>query len=477
MEQNDKPSGKKIKQPVKGGVAKVPFIMQMEALECGAASLAMVLAFFGKWVPLEQVRCDCGVSRDGSNGRNILLAARSYGLNAAGYRMEPEYLRDNGSFPCIAHWEFNHFVVVNGFKKDRVYLNDPAKGTYSVPMKEFDEKFTGICMMFEPSESFAAGGRQKSTIEFARKRLKGYGAAIAFVIITGIISSLIGVINPVFSRIFMDRLLTGKDPSWYIPFIIVISVFGFIQILSGLIQALYSRRIDGKMSVYGTSSYMWKLFNLPMDFYSQRYAGDILSRRAGNASISNSLIYTFAPLALKALMMIFYLAVMLSNSVILTLVGISSIVVNMFISRIYLRKARQPFKDTDEGRGEAFKLHDGRNRDDRDNKGERRRGGIFPEMGGISGERQHAESKVCEAQSVLGFRPVARVRIHEYARADDRSVSHYTGKIHDRYDNSLSGFPLILYGSGLDLYLHGADLTGASDADGENRRRDGVSLR
>ena len=331
-------SGIKIRKAVKGGVAKVPFIMQMEALECGAASLAMILAYYNKWVPLEKVRRDCGVSRDGSNGRNIMLAARSYGLNATGYRYEPEYLRDNGTFPCIVHWEFNHFVVLNGFKRDKVYLNDPAKGTYTVSMKEFDEKFTGICIMLSPSESFVPDGRQKSTFEFARKRLEGCGPAIAFVIITGIISSLIGIINPVFSRIFMDRLLTGKDPGWYFPFIVVLSVFGFIQILSQLIQVLYSKRIDGRMSVYGTTSYMWKLFNLPMDFYSQRYAGDILSRRAGSANISHSLIYTFAPLALNAVMMVFYLAVMLNNSIILTLVGISSIVVNMFISRLISAK-------------------------------------------------------------------------------------------------------------------------------------------
>lgn len=326
------------KEPVRKGVAKVPFIMQMEALECGAASLAMVLAFFNKWIPLEQVRRDCGVSRDGSNARNILVAARNYGLEAQGYRYEPEYLRDNGSFPCIAHWEFNHFVVVNGFKKDRVYINDPAKGTYTVPMQEFDEKFTGICMLFSPSDSFVADGKPRSTLEFAKKRLKGCAPAIAFVALTGIISSLIGVINPVFSRIFLDRLLTGMDPGWYLPFMITVSSFAAIQLTAGLIQAVYSKRIDGKMATYGTTSYMWKILNLPMDFFSQRYAGDILSRRAGNAGISNSLIYTLAPLALGAFMMVFYLAVMLKNSVILTLIGISSIVVNMLMSRLISKK-------------------------------------------------------------------------------------------------------------------------------------------
>ena len=144
----------KIKSPITAGVAKVPVVMQMEALECGAASLAMILAYYEKWVPLEQVRLDCGVSRDGSNARNILRAARSYGLTAKGYRYEPEGLKANGKFPCIIHWNFNHFVVLNGFKGNKAVLNDPAKGTYSVPMQTFDDSFTGICLFFEPAEGF-----------------------------------------------------------------------------------------------------------------------------------------------------------------------------------------------------------------------------------------------------------------------------------------------------------------------------------
>lgn len=325
---------KKLKDPVNGGVARVPFIMQMEALECGAASLAMILAYYEKWIPLEQVRRDCGVSRDGSNALNVMRAARNYGLNATGYRYEPDYLRDNGTFPCICHWEFNHFVVVDGFRSGKVYLNDPAKGTVTIPFEEFDEKFTGLCILFSPSEKFEPGGKPRSTLDFAKKRLVGCSVAIAFVVAMNIISSLIGVINPVFSRVFMDRLLTGKDPDWHIPFIIVMAVFGAIQLISQFISTIYSRRIDGKMSIYGTTSYMWKVLNLPMDFFSQRYAGDILSRRAGNASISNSLIYTFAPLLLNAFMMVFYLVVMLKNSILLTMIGISSIVINMLISRI-----------------------------------------------------------------------------------------------------------------------------------------------
>ncbi|MCR4590806.1 MAG: NHLP family bacteriocin export ABC transporter peptidase/permease/ATPase subunit [Lachnospiraceae bacterium] len=327
-----------VKKPLAGGVAKVPFIMQMEALECGAAALAMILAYYGKWVPLEKMRLDCGISRDGSNGRNILKAARNYGLEAKGYRYEPDYLKENGTFPCIVHWEFNHFVVVNGFKKDKVFINDPARGTYTLSMEEFDEKFTGICMLFSPTADFVPDGKPGSAMEYAGKRLKGCGAAIAFVALTTIISSLFGIINPVFSKVFLDRILTNKDPGWYIPFITLMSAFAFLQIVAGLMQALYSIKIEGKMAIQGNSSYMWKILNLPMEFFSQRYAGDILLRRAGNASISNNLINTFAPLVLNAFMMFFYLFVMLKNSILLTLVGVSSIVINLFISRIISRE-------------------------------------------------------------------------------------------------------------------------------------------
>ena len=194
----------KIKSPLTKGVAKVPVVMQMEALECGAASLTMILAYYGKWIPLEQVRADCGVSRDGSNAKNVLKAARSYGLVAKGYRYEPDELKKNGKFPCIIHWNFNHFVVLNGFKGNKAVLNDPAKGTYSVPMETFDNSFTGICLMFEPSENFQPGGKPKSMLAFAKEKMKGVGVAVVFTIVTTVISSLIGIINPAFSRIFID---------------------------------------------------------------------------------------------------------------------------------------------------------------------------------------------------------------------------------------------------------------------------------
>lgn len=327
-----------LKHPLTKGAAKVPMVMQMEALECGAASLTMILAYYDKWIPLERVRADCGVSRDGSNAKNVLKAARSYGLIAKGYRYEPEDLKKNGKFPCIIHWNFNHFLVLCGFRGNKAVLNDPAKGTYSVSMETFDKSFTGICLMFEPGENFEPGGKPKSVIDFAKKRLKGAGAAVAFVIATTVISSLIGIINPAFSRIFLDRLLTGQNPEWFLPFIISLSVLSAVQIVVALIQALWSSRIDGRMTVTGSASFLWKVLRMPMEFFSQRMAGDIQQRQGANASIAGSLVNTFAPLVLDAFMMVFYLVVMIRYSWILTLIGIASIFVNLLISNLISKK-------------------------------------------------------------------------------------------------------------------------------------------
>ena len=329
---------KPIKQPITKGAAKVPVIMQMEALECGAASLTMILAYYGKWIPLEQVRADCGVSRDGSNAKNVLKAARSYGLVAKGYRYEPEDLKANGKFPCIIHWNFNHFLVLDGFKGNKAVLNDPAKGCYTVPMETFDKSFTGICLMFEPSETFEPSGKPKSMLAFAKAKMKGAGVAVAFTVITTVIASLIGIIEPAFSRIFIDRLLTGQNPDWFIPFIWALAALSGIQIIISFIQAVFAARINAKIAAVGSTTFMWKVLRMPMEFFSQRMAGDIQQRKGANASIASSLVNTFAPIVIEACMMVFYLVVMIRYSVLLTLIGVASIFINMFVSRFISKK-------------------------------------------------------------------------------------------------------------------------------------------
>ena len=320
------------------GVAKVPVVMQLEALECGAASLAMVMAYYGKWVPLEQVRVDCGVSRDGSKAKNIYLAAERYGFDTDAFRMDPEVLREQGKFPCIIHWNMNHFVVLNGFRGNHVYLNDPARGTVKVSWEEFDKAFTGVVIVPVPSEHFEPGGQRRSTLDFARKRLVGAGAAVAFVMLTTAIGYLFGIANSVTARIFVDRLLTGVNRNWLKPFLLVMVLLALIQLVVAWAQAVYSLRIRGKMAVIGNTTYMWKVLRLPMEFFSQRLAGDIQSRAAMNASIAGTLVNTFAPLALNTVMMVFYLVLMLRQSVLLTMIGLVTLAVNILLSRVISQK-------------------------------------------------------------------------------------------------------------------------------------------
>ena len=321
-----------IKTPVKTGVAKVPMIMQMEALECGAACLAMILAYYQKWIPLEQVRLDCGVSRDGSNMKNVYLAAQHYGLEVHGYRMETEGLKTGGSFPCIIHWEFNHFVVLDGFRGSKAVLNDPARGIVEIPMDVFDESFTGLVLTFAPGEGFEPSGKRKSTFAFARKRLKGAAAAVAFVMLTTVITSLFGVITPVMDRIFLDELLTGKTPDWLWPFTAVMIGLAVFQLIVQWAQTVYSLKINGKMAIEGNAGYMWKILRLPMEFFSQRMTGDIMQRQGTNATIAGTLVQTVAPLALNTIMMVFYLVLMLRYSVLMTLVGIGSLGINLLVA-------------------------------------------------------------------------------------------------------------------------------------------------
>ncbi|MCR5005652.1 MAG: NHLP family bacteriocin export ABC transporter peptidase/permease/ATPase, partial [Clostridiales bacterium] len=323
-----------IPQPKTSGVVKVPVVMQLEALECGAASLTMIMHYYQKWIPLEQARGDCGVSRDGANAKNIMLAARSYGMDARGWRVEVEDLMKEGPFPCIIHWGFNHFVVLCGFRHGKAVLNDPARGRVEVSMEEFDREFTGVMITVEPTEEFVPSGKKKSVFSYAKERLTGTSTAVIFVVLTTTLSSLMGVISPVFSRIFIDRLLSGQNVDWLAPFIMALCAFAVVYIVVLWIAAVFSLKIQGKMEAVGSSTYLWKVLRLPMQFFGQRIGADIADRQATNASIAGTLVNTLAPLALNTIMMVFYLFVMLRYSVMLTLIGVGAVVINLLVSAV-----------------------------------------------------------------------------------------------------------------------------------------------
>ena len=320
------------------GIPKVPVIMQQEALECGAVSLAMILAYFGKWLPIERIRADCDISRDGSTAKNILRAAKGYGLDVDAYKLEPEELREDGEFPCIIHWNLNHFVVLKGFKGNKAFLNDPAYGDYSVSMETFDRSFTGICLFFKPNESFVADGQRKSIWSFAKKRLKNSNTEIAAILMISIILLLVGIINPLFAENFIDWCLDSSIKSNAVWFFAVFSLVGVISILGEWFKAYYLLKIDGKMSVIGNTSYIWKVLNLPMNFFSQRLPGDIQLRQAENAEVSTRLVQIVAPMLINTIVTVFYLAIMIWYSPVLALIGVVSVAVNVLFSTYSSRK-------------------------------------------------------------------------------------------------------------------------------------------
>lgn len=328
----------KTNTPITKGVASVPVVMQLEALECGAASLAMVLAYFGLWIPLEQLRKDCGVSRDGSNLKSIYRAAQKYGLTPKAFRCDAETLKTEAKFPCIVFWEYNHFVVLDGFKKDRVYLNDPARGKITITFEEFSKSYSGVCMMFERGENFQPGGRPASILNFAVQRLTGTLPALLMVIMTTLIASLSGILMPAFSRFFMDHLLTRSSPQWANGFFVLLGLVILSQVLSLVIKAVYLLRLQGKMAAVANASFLWHILRLPVEFFEQRMAGDIVSRQQSNQQITNILINTFTPLLLDSLTMIFNLLIMINYSPVLALAGIFSVGVNLILAQVISEK-------------------------------------------------------------------------------------------------------------------------------------------
>ena len=329
----------KIKKPKTKGVASTPIIMQLEALECGAASLAMVMAYYGRWVPLEQVRVDCGVSRNGSNAKNILAAARRYGFKTKGYAFNVHGLREKGKFPAIIHWTGGHFVVLTGFRGNKAYINDPAKGVMKVDMETFEKNFTGIYLEIVPGENFVPGGKRKPILAFAKKRLKGAAPLIVFFSIVTILLYVFSVINPITSQVFVDFLLGGQNPDWLLPFIYIVAGIGLLQVAVTAIQSIYTYKVSGKLDLIGSATYMWRLLRLPIVFFSQRMVGDLQNRQSENASIAETLVNVVAPLAFNVIMIVIYLVIMIAKSWILTLIGVATVVLNAFLSR-YISKVR-----------------------------------------------------------------------------------------------------------------------------------------
>ena len=317
---------------------KVPVILQMEALECGAASLAMVLAYYHKWVPLDQVRVQCGVSRDGSNALNMMKAAQSYGLQYKANRYSVAQLQEKCNYPAILFWNRNHFVVLTGFQKGYALINDPASGRVRVPMEEFEKAYSFLCLECTPTESFVADGKRKDALDYLRSGLEGNRRAIVLVMITAVLSAAAGILTPVFSRIFTDDLLSGNRASWYRGFILLFAAVILYHTVSSILNQILVRKTTGKLAAQSNTAFMWHLFRLPISFFSQRTVGDLAGRQAANDMVAATLVGQFAPTLMNLLMLVFYLFVMIQYSLPLTVIALGTIAVNLAVTQIISNK-------------------------------------------------------------------------------------------------------------------------------------------
>ena len=299
---------------------RTPTILQMEAVECGAAALGIILAYHGRRVSLEELRVACGVSRDGSKAISIVKAARAYGLSARGARLEIDQLRQQ-KFPAILFWNFNHFLVIDGFGGDVLYLNDPATGPRSVTLEEFNKAYTGVTLLFEPAAGFTPGGLRPNLIKALAQRLQQAKVALLFVALVSLALVIPGLIIPVFSQVFVDNYLIGQMDGWIKPLLLGMAATAVVRGMLTWLQQKYLLRLEIHLSLTGSARFFWHVLRLPMEFFRQRYAGDISQRVEANDRIANLLSGELATNAVNVVMLVFYLAVMTLYNWKLTLIG------------------------------------------------------------------------------------------------------------------------------------------------------------
>ena len=336
---------------------RTPTVLQMEAVECGAAALAIVLAHFGRWVPLEELRIACGVSRDGCKASNVVKAARQYGLEAKGYKREPQSLRSLKP-PMILHWNFNHFVVLEGFRKGQVHLNDPAVGPRVVTEEELDQAFTGVVMTFQPGPEFEPQGEPPRLIPSLRRRLTGSRAALAFVLLAGLALVIPGLAVPVFSKVFIDSVLLEGRQDWLRPLLLAMGMTALV--LGGLtwLQQAYLLRLETRMAVGASSRFLWHVLRLPVEFFTQRYAGDISARVGINDRVAQLLSRDLATNVLGAIMVVFFAVVLFRYDPVLTGMGIAIALLNVaalhYVSRKRVDGNRRLLQDQGKMMGTAL---------------------------------------------------------------------------------------------------------------------------
>lgn len=318
---------------------KTPTLLQMEAVECGAAALGIMLGYYGKIVPLAELRRECGVSRDGSKASNMLKAARNYGLKAKGFKKQLDSLLEITP-PYIVFWNFNHFLVVEGFVKGRVYLNDPGTGPRSVSFQEFDEAYTGVVLVMAPDEGFQKGGRKPSIVNALRDRLVGSTAILTYCVIAGFLLVLPQLAIPVFSKIFVDQILVEGMSDWLRPLLLGMALTALLRIILKWLQLQFLRRMQIKLGVEMSGKFLWHILHLPVSFYAQRFAGEISDRVSLNDQVADVMSGRLTATIIDVVMAVLYVLVMFFYNIPLTLIGVMFAAINIFTLQLVSRQRK-----------------------------------------------------------------------------------------------------------------------------------------
>lgn len=334
MENNTKFVIEKQARPV-----TVPTVLQMESVECGAAALSIILGYFGKFVPLEKLRIACGVSRDGLKATNIIKAAKEFGLESKGYAKSLEKLMQIQT-PAIIFWNFNHFLVLEGFTKNKVYLSDPAQGRYHVTHQEFDEAYTGVVLTFNPSATFEKGNEKRGLMASLAARISNSKMSILYIILVSLFLVIPGLVVPSFIQIFIDKYLVNGYSGFVMPLLLIMGGFLVINSVLVYLQQYYLLKLETKLALATSSKFLWHVFHLPIAFFTQRYSGEIGNRVSLNDKVAKLLSGNLANSALNVIVVIFYALLMFSYDVSLTMIGIFMAILNVVVLK-YVSRARK----------------------------------------------------------------------------------------------------------------------------------------
>ncbi len=316
-----------------GKVYKTPTVLQMEALECGAASLSMILGYYQKFVSLEVLRVDCGVSRDGTKATNILKAARKYGLKASGFKMEIDGLHELRA-PAILFWNFNHFVVFEGFRGKNAILNDPASGRRSVSPDEFDESFTGVVLVFEKTPQFHKGGVKPRVWHRLKKRLTGLSSIFTFLGFLSFLYFIPGFVYPTFSRFFIDEILVKNSMNLLKPLLTIMAITCFINVILQAIQNTVLMRFQSTLSLSSASKFIEHIFRMPIQFFVQRLPGELCNRIASCDSIAALVSGQLIGVVINLFSTVFFLILMLIYDIPLMILSVISTAIVVVIFKI-----------------------------------------------------------------------------------------------------------------------------------------------